>query len=404
MIVRARRETEEAPLVAHVIHRLGVGGLENGLVNLINRMPEERYRHMIVCLTEATAFAERIEVGNVDVVELHRRAGHDGAVHWRLLKLLREHRPAIVHTRNLGALECIVTSALSGVPARIHGEHGRDLTDIDGSNRRYLALRRAVRPFVSRYVAVSKDLEGWLASAVRVPKAKIVQIYNGVDMEKFGLSDHAVGGGGLASQGPRAPVLIGTVGRLSGEKDQGNLIEAFALLLRGAATQEKCLRLVIIGDGPMRPELEQRVRTLKLEESVEFLGERDDVPALCRSLDIFALPSLGEGISNTILEAMASGLPVVATNVGGNSELVRHGETGFIVPSANAAAMADALAEYVKDAALRKQHGMEGRRRVERCFSMDSMVGGYLELYDSILGLRPEKKEVPVGVRSGRGG
>jgi sugar transferase (PEP-CTERM/EpsH1 system associated) len=402
MILRARRDAEEPPLVAHVIHRLGVGGLENGLVNLINRMPDERYRHMIVCLTEATAFAERIRVGNVDIAELHRRAGHDGAVHLRLFRLLRDRRPAIVHTRNLGALECIVTSALAGVPARIHGEHGRDLTDIDGSNRRYLALRRAVRPFVSRYVAVSKDLEEWLVSAVRVPSAKIIQIYNGVDTLKFKPPDHAVGGGGLTSRVPRGSVLIGTVGRLSGEKDQRNLIEAFALLLRGPAAQKR-LHLVIIGDGPMRPELEQRVRTLKLEESVQFLGERDDVPALYRSLDIFALPSLGEGVSNTILEAMSSGLPVVATDVGGNSELVRHGETGFIVPSASAAAMADALARYVKDAALRKQHGTEGRRRVERCFSMDSMVGGYLELYDSTLGLQAEK-EATVGVRSGRAG
>ena len=139
-----------APLVVHIIHRLAIGGLENGLVNLINHMPAERYRHAIVCMTQSTDFRLRIKSNAVAVHELHKQPGHDFGLYFRLWRLLRTLRPAVVHTRNIGTLECQCIALLAGVPARVHGEHGRDMNDIDGRNATYLRLRKIFRPLISR--------------------------------------------------------------------------------------------------------------------------------------------------------------------------------------------------------------------------------------------------------------
>src|SRR5581483_5472355 len=160
---------KQPPLILHVIHRLAVGGLENGLVNLINHTPPERYRHAIVCLSDFTDFRERIEARDVPVIALHKRQGKDPGIHAVLWKVLRNLQPTIVHTRNLPAMEYAVSAMLAGVPRRVHGEHGRDIYDLDGLNPRYNLLRKAMRPFIHRHVAVSKDLERWLIRTVGVP-------------------------------------------------------------------------------------------------------------------------------------------------------------------------------------------------------------------------------------------
>ncbi len=173
------------PLVAHIIYALGTGGLENGLVNIINRSPPGRYRHAIICLTTAEAFAGRLTVPDVEVIELHKRPGHDPAIYLRLWRTLRRLRPAIVHTRNLAALETQVLGLLFPGCKRVHGEHGRDVSDLDGSNRKYQWLRRLLSPLIHRYIAVSQDLAQWLVSTVRIAPGKVAQIYNGVDHSRF---------------------------------------------------------------------------------------------------------------------------------------------------------------------------------------------------------------------------
>ena len=174
-------------LIAHVIHRLDVGGMENGLVNLINHMPSDRYRHAIICLTDATRFEDRIERNDVEVFSLHKRAGHDWGLYVRLWRLFRRLKPDVVHTRNLAALEAVLPAAWAGVPVRIHGEHGRDVEDIDGTKRKYQWLRRVLAPLVHRFIALSQDLESYLLNTVGVPNesSKVVRIINGVDVEKF---------------------------------------------------------------------------------------------------------------------------------------------------------------------------------------------------------------------------
>jgi len=372
-----------APLVVHIIHRLAVGGLENGLVNLINHMPTDRYRHAIVCMTQSTDFRLRIKDANVAVYELHKKPGHDIGLYLRLWRLLRVLRPAIVHTRNIGTLECQFIALLAGVRARVHGEHGRDMADIDGRNATYLRLRKVFRPLLSRFIAVSRDLAHWLQEQVQVPAARVAQIYNGVDDKLFHPRTGLMRAVLPVDFAPPEAVVLGTIGRLSGEKDQLTLLRAFARAR--VHCPQAMLRLVLVGDGPLKADIAREIRDLQLEACVWAPGARGDIAEILRALDIFVLPSLGEGISNTILEAMASALPVIATRVGGNPELVVENATGTLVPAADPESMAQAIVNYVVQPEMLRQHGLAGRARTESEYSMGAMVRQYMCVYDAAL-------------------
>ena len=183
--------TRDAPLIAHLIYRLDVGGLENGLVNLINRIPVERFRHAIVCLTDSSDFRDRLWRTDVAVYSLHKPPGNSPGTSYRLWRLLRRLSPDILHTRNIAALEGVLPAALAGVPVRIHGEHGRDAVDPEGDNPRHQLIRKFYRPFVHHYVAVSRDLGSYLEDRIGVPGSRIARICNGVDSELF----HPAGAG-----------------------------------------------------------------------------------------------------------------------------------------------------------------------------------------------------------------
>jgi len=373
------------PLIAHVIHRLGTGGMENGLVNLINHMPPERYRHAIVCLQGYTDFRQRIRRDDVAIFDVNKKEGHDFGAYRRLYKILRDIKPDILHTRNLSALESQVVGAAARIKGRVHGEHGRDIYDLHGKNRKYNLLRKAIQPLVGHYIAVSRDLAGWLQHTVGVPSRKVTQIYNGVDSEKFHPRSgprELIGPPGFAADDA---ILIGSVGRLAHVKDFPTLIRAFDRLRELWPEGRSRLRLVIVGDGPTRTECERLIAELGLGEQIWLAGDRSDVPELMRAMDLFVLPSLGEGISNTILEAMACGLPVIATEVGGNPELVAPGKTGTLVPVADHEKMAQALLTYVRDPARMAQEGRAARAEIEARFSMEAMVAGYVRVYDAVL-------------------
>ncbi|WP_339644746.1 TIGR03088 family PEP-CTERM/XrtA system glycosyltransferase [uncultured Porticoccus sp.] len=377
------------PLVAHIIYALGTGGLENGLINIINRTPPDRYRHVIICLTNADDFANRITLPGVQVIQLHKPAGQNFRVFWDLWKTLRTLRPDVVHTRNLASLEMqLVTLLMPGIK-RVHGEHGRDIHDLDGTNKKYNLLRKAMQPFVHRYIAVSRDLLQWLKHTVAIPEKKLRQIYNGVDAGKFSPRQDDTQLGDLAPPGllPENAVVVGTVGRLAEVKNQQLLIEAVGYLFTKRPILRGTLRLVLVGDGPLKLQLVDRVKQLGLSDVVWFSGDRNDVPVLMQLMDIFILPSLAEGISNTLLEAMASGLPVIATSVGGNVELIEEGVNGRLVPVNNVVAMADALAELVDDPTLRQSMGEKGLALVRTTFNWEKTVADYLAVYDTLLGV-----------------
>jgi sugar transferase (PEP-CTERM/EpsH1 system associated) len=367
----------ERPLIAHVVNSLATGGLENGVVNLINRSGS-RFRHVVVCMTSAGEFQKRLPPG-VEVWSMGKAPGQDLGAFLRLVKLFRRLRPAIVHSRNWGAYDAIPAARLARVPFVVHGEHGRDIEDPEGRNTRRNRIRRLLGPLVSHFVTVSHDLRRWLIEDVRVRAGKVGTIHNGVDVTRFG--DHG-GDEARAALGLRPDdLVVGTVGRLDLVKDQAGLIRAFASVL----AKHPGAQLLVIGDGPCRDDLARLVGELGVGHRVRLLGERADVAALLPALDVFVLSSIAEGMSNTVLEAMATGLPLVVTRVGGNPELVEHGVNGTHVPPGQPTALAAAIETYLEDAHLRALHGKASRERAVEHFGLDRMCRAYVDLYAGLL-------------------
>ena len=379
---------DSRPLVVHVVYRFDMGGLENGVVNVINNMAVDRYRHVIVALTDITDFRNRIERNDVGFYALNKQPGHAIGLYPHLFRLFRKLRPAIVHTRNLAALEVLVPAWAAGVSVRIHGEHGRDVGDFDGNNRKYQWMRRIYTPFVSHYVALSRDLALYLTEKVHIACRRVTQVYNGVDAVRFTptqTSGHATVQGCPFVEADLW--IVGSVGRMQTVKDQLTLTRAFLRALELAPELKAHARLALVGDGPLRAQCLGLLNSAGAAHLAWLPGERNDVPDIMRGLDCFVLPSLAEGISNTILEAMACGLPVIATDVGGNADLVLHGVTGYIVPSGDVDAMARRLVELATSPECSLTMGQAGRQRILDKFSLDAMVGTYQALYDHLLGI-----------------
>jgi sugar transferase (PEP-CTERM/EpsH1 system associated) len=246
-------------------------------------------------------------------------------------------------------------------------------------------VRKFYRPFVNHYIALSRHLSDYLKHQVGVPETSISQIYNGVDTARF----YPAAGVPTSIAGCpfHAPDhwLIGSVGRIEGIKDPLNLARAFIRALAMHPTAAKALRLIIAGDGGLRREAESLLADAGVRELAWFAGERADVPELMRGLDCFVLPSRAEGVSNTILEAMATRLPVVATRVGGNAELIESGMTGTLVPSANPDALAHAVLAYYGDRATAHRHAKAAHHVALTRFSLSTMVAAYTSVYERAL-------------------
>jgi sugar transferase (PEP-CTERM/EpsH1 system associated) len=365
------------PVVAHVIHSLATGGLENGVVNLVNHAGAD-FRHVIVCMTGEGAMRDRLKPG-IEVFALGKRPGQDLGAVWRLVTLLARLRPAVVHSRNWPAFDAVPAARLAGVSVVVHGEHGREVTDPHGRNARRNRLRRTLAPLVTRFVTVSRDLERWLVEDVRLPARKVLTIPNGVKLERFGRTSSQEARRRLGL--PAEAAIVGTVGRLDPVKDQAALVRAFAALRSG---HPEAL-LILAGEGPCRPDLTRLISELGLAGRVRLLGDCPDVALVLAALDLFVLPSIAEGMSNTLLEAMAAGIPVVATRVGGNPELVEDGAAGRLVPPQDPAALAEVMAGYLDDPHLRTLHGKAARQRATEHFGLDRMCAAYTGLYLRLL-------------------
>ena len=367
-------ERAEPYLVVHLVYSFGCGGLQTLLAECIDRLPTAQYRHAIVCLTEITDNKTIVGRADTEFYELGKPPGNDFRTHIKLWKLLRQLRPAILHTYNVGTLEYSLTAALAGVPVRIHAEHGRDSVEIDGNHGRYNLLRRLLIPVVDAYVPVSADLARWLRDTIRVPEQKITTVTNGVDVVRYSPVRPVRGAG-------TGPLWIGTVGRADRIKNQVGLLDTFQLLLERFPSPHYDLRLAIVGDGPMLSVLRELVASRGLADKVWMPGVRRDIAEVIRRFSIFVLPSLSEATPVVILEAMATGLPVVATRVGGVPDLVLENKTGLLVVPSNPEAFADAVAIYLLDEEMRRKHGIAGRARIEASYSIDAMVAGYSSLY-----------------------
>lgn len=378
--------------IVHVIHRFDTGGMENGLVNLVNRLPSDRFRHTIVPLSETGSIASRITNAEVHVEALRLRPGPLARAVPHLWRLFRRLRPSIVHTRNVGTLEAQIAALLAGVPVRIHGEHGWEVHDLVGSNASLLRTRRLLRGLAHAQIALSAPTFEYLRDRVGVPQRRLHSICNGVDTQRFRPRETVVRAASITESGLRddSPALvIGYVGRLADVKNPMLLVDAFERLRSRLDSTDPAvaerLRLRFVGDGPLAEALRKRIAGSPARNAIELAGRHDDVDRCMRGLDLYALPSLAEGISNTLLEAMASALPCVATAVGGNPELIEDGVCGTLVATNDADALATALERYARDPELRECHGARARARAVERFGIDRMVADYETLYTKLL-------------------
>lgn len=383
--------TTTQPPVIHIVHYVWgfhTGGLENGIVNLINRLPAAQYRHSIVCQKgHDPVFFARISHPATQVYHLDKQDGLDLALHWRLLQLLRQLKPDVFHSRNLSTMEGQLVAALLGVPLRIHGEHGWDVNDLAGSNQKYQRIRRWVKPLVHQFVALSTEAEAYLQHRIGVPPARLQRICNGVDVDKFAQAaiSKAAPEPALAQPLHSDDLVFGTVGRMAVVKNQQLLLEAFILLWQQFPAWQTRLKLLLVGDGSERASLVQRAEQAGVHAAVIFAGNRTDIPVLMAQMKVFVLPSLAEGISNTILEAMAAGLPVIASRVGGNPELIHPAhQLSHLFDSNNTMQLCQAMALYLQDPARQASDSALVKKHCQNNFSLDTMVDKYHRLYQSV--------------------
>jgi sugar transferase (PEP-CTERM/EpsH1 system associated) len=354
--------------VVHLVTALEVGGLERVVFDLTRSLNREEFEPSILCLQDAGPLALQCEAAGIRVHALGCMGQSRVRTALRLASRLLQLRPHILHTHNpIPHFHGLAAAAGASVPVLVHTKHGRNRPELP----RLVILNRLAAYLSSCVVPVSYDAAQVARRIERVPARKLCVIRNGIDTSIYY----------PLPRRPAGPPRAIHVARLNLIKDQKTLLKAARLV----ANASPDFRLDIVGDGPEREVLYRLCDEWKLGEHVVFLGERDDVKDLLRAANLFVLSSSGEGLSLTLLEAMATGLPVVATRVGGNPEVVIHGKTGLLVPAESPSALAEAILSLWRDPAHARQLGEAGRRRVEVEFDLRQVTVAYERLYRKLL-------------------
>lgn len=363
--------------VVHCVYSLELGGQEMVILALATLADRTLFTPRVLCLSNAGSLAPRFEAAGIPVDVLGATTS-DGRIRalGALHAYLRRRRPAILHTHNpmphqLGALARIFTD----VPVLVHTKHGRNLR----FTRRSTWFARIAARLTDAFVPVSADSAEVARQIERMPLSRTSVIRNGVDLSRIAATE-------CTGDGWR----VLHIARLSSVKDQDTLLRA----ARRVADHDARFRLDIVGDGDCREALEQLLRELDLGNVVRLHGAQRDVRPYLAAADAFVLSSVSEGIALTLLEAMAAGLPVVATDVGGNREVVTAGETGYLVPAQDPVALARALITLLSDRERVHRFGAAGRRVAENEFSVNRTVAAYEALYLRLLEPYRQKLEI----------
>jgi sugar transferase (PEP-CTERM/EpsH1 system associated) len=355
--------------VLHVILSLEIGGMEQVVADLVRNLDRGRFRPVVVCLETLGPIAQEITTRGIRVIQLPPMIPKLSLLFpAQLVKVIRETRADVIHAHSGCWFKAAMAGRLAGVRKIIYTEHGRTFPDPKG----VILMDRLISRLTSRVIAVSQELSEYLLEIVGIPDRKIEVIINGIDMNRFSTPSGKPHG---------TTVCIGIIARLAPVKDIGTLLKAMQIVLRECPDT----LLQVVGDGPERDKLEKMAVDLGVGNKVEFSGFRRDIPEILSGIDIFTLTSLSEGTSITILEAMAAGIPVVATRVGGNPALIEEGVNGFLVSADHQEGLAQALLRLVRDESLRKRIGAINRKKAEEEHSIQSMTARYEKLYISVM-------------------
>ncbi|HKV25972.1 MAG TPA: glycosyltransferase [Candidatus Acidoferrum sp.] len=371
--------------VMHVLNYVRRGGTEFGILKLMDGHDKKQFEHLL-CTTR------QYDQDFVDAYALRDRlyiaAGKNQGLQFpflRLKKIFEACRPHIVHTRNWGALEAVPAARLAGVPVIIHSEHGYETHNMDGLPIRQRVFRRFAYSMVDTVFTVTRELRDYHARQAWLSPERISVIPNGVDSQRF--SPSASARCQIRAELGISPdtLVLGTVGRMVPIKDYGTLLaSADALAQRGLD-----VHVLLVGKGPELPALQARAASLpSLARKVSFLGASDRVHDLLNAMDIFVLTSLSEGMSNTLLEAMSTGLPVLATRAGGNPEVIGDANSRWLFSPRDVRGLADLVERLAHDAAARALHGEKARNHILEEFSLERMWQRYSDLYTQAVARR----------------
>ena len=362
--------------ILHLIETSGPGGAERMLISLVESLPKHEYRSLI-CLLKEGWLNDELRRRGFETVIIPQPRSVDVNWLWAVWNMVRARRVDLMHSHEFamntyGGLISLIT----GIP---------QIATVHGKNYYYKRWhRRLAYRFVARHgrmVAVSEDCRRFLSDNVGVPLKNILTIYNGIPTEGYQPSSSIRANIRSALRVISDQPVIGTVGNLYPVKGQTFLLQAMSAIVRH---RPDCW-LIIAGRGDLESTLKREAKELGIERNVLFLGYRADVTELLQAMDVFVLPSLSEGLSLSILEAMAAGKPVVATAVGGNPEIILDGQTGYLVLPGNADALAEKILQLLEKPTHAREVGQRSRLHVMQEFSLSRMVNRYLLLYVELL-------------------
>lgn len=369
--------------ILHLIYKLTCGGLENGVVNLTNFMDQEKFSNIICSLTCPDEYQYRINPERRNVYSLNKRDGNDFTLPFKIASIIKKEHIDIVHSRGWVAyVEGILAAKLICRQVKfVFSYHGRTMEDVQYIPKRRLRAQRILSFFVDGIMTLSEEMAKEYASLININRDKIRVLYNGVDTEKF--TSTKIESDRLRKELniEKDDYVVGFVGRINPVKDIQTLLDAAPIVKKHI----RKLKFVIVGEGDDRSRLQNYVSRNGMVNNVIFAGQRDDIADCLNIMDLYVQPSLYEGMSNTIVEAMATGRTVLATNVGGTPELIKHEVDGILFTPGNP----EELAEYIKYLYdnPEKAYSLANNayRKVIKQFSIPTMVKNYENLYTSLL-------------------
>lgn len=370
--------------ILHLLNKFTFGGTERVIVNLVRKSPDH-IRNIIGSFYDfSEEFVREIPEKHEFIYCLHKRDGNDIRIPFRIASLSKKFDVNIIHSLGWATYaEGLIAAYLLGKRRRfIHSYRGKTRADLMGIPRRRIYTEKLFSNFCEAIVVPSEESKREYAELVGIDASKIRVIYNGVDVDRFKGND--------SLRWPRrremgigdGEIVVGSVGRFDPVKNMTGLVIAFSKLKEQERIKSK---LLLVGDGPELPGIVALVKDLELKPRVVFTGMSADIPKWLSAMDVYVQPSHFEGVPNSVLEAMAAGLPVIATRVGGVPEIVADRETGFLVPSNNQESLTRAIESLVKDLEKGRQMGTCGRRRVTSLFSIEKMAKEYEALYETVL-------------------
>lgn len=377
------------PVVCQLVHGLPIGGTEV-LVDRLIRQLSDRYRFVVACLDDAGELGQRLIDDGFELHQLGRRPGFDWGCVRRLARCVRDSGAQLVHAHQYTPYAYVTAARLLGRrPPVLFTEHGRFYPDLSSAKRRL--FNRLMTSRHDRLVAVGGAVKQALVDKEGLPAQRIEVVYNGVSSKPAELSAERRAELRREFGATDDDFVMLQVARLDPIKDHRTALKAYA----AAFAQNPRIRLVLVGDGPERTTIDRQIADQGLQRSVTTLGQRGDVPELLAAADAFLLTSVSEGIPVTIIEAMAAGLPVISTRVGGVPEVIDDGETGLLAASGDSDGLARAMVRISQEPQLREALAVRGRERVASRFSEERMIERYASLYAELAQERRVSSRIP---------